>query len=135
MERIIYVSTARLLPSRQTVDDILAASRRNNRRDGLTGLLIVGGQRFLQVLEGPASGLDAAYTRISADPRHFAIVQLERTAIQARSFSDWQMGYAEAAVRVGGSLAELVETLTECVPEESLRAHLRGFAELHSRAA
>ena len=135
MQRIIYVSTARKQPSRETIMDILAKSRRNNKRDGLTGLLIAGGQRFLQVLEGGSSGLDAAYARISDDPRHFALVQLERTPILARSFPDWQMGYAEAAEAAGGSLAALIATLTECVEDSSLRAHLRGFAELHSRAA
>ena len=43
MERIIYISTARSDPDREIVEDILRVSRRNNRRDGLTGLLVVGG--------------------------------------------------------------------------------------------
>jgi hypothetical protein len=52
VERIIYISTCRTDPDRLMVEDILRQSRRNNRRDGLTGLLVVGGRRFLQVLDG-----------------------------------------------------------------------------------
>lgn len=135
MERIIYVSTARKGPDHSIVMDILASSRRNNGRDGLTGLLIVGGQRFLQVIEGPTASLDAAYARISHDPRHFALVQIERSPIERRSFPDWQMGFTEALGGSAGSLSGLVDTLTECVEDASLKAHLRGFASLYSRAA
>jgi hypothetical protein len=46
------------------IRQILETSRRNNARDGLSGLLLLGGRRFLQVLEGPKDALDQAYARI-----------------------------------------------------------------------
>jgi hypothetical protein len=135
VERILYVSTARGPLSRATVMDILERSRRNNGRDGLTGLLVVGGQRFLQVIEGPSAALERAYARIKCDPRHYALVQIERTSIAVRAFGSWDMGYTELASESAPTLSSLVERLTECVEDPALRAHLRSFADLHSRAA
>jgi hypothetical protein len=135
MERLIYISTARGEVTPQMVADILGRSRINNGRDGLTGLLIVGGRRFLQVLEGHTVLLDKAYARIKADARHFALVELERAVITERSFPDWEMGYMELGNGSEETLARLVERLTDGVQDASLRANLRGFAELHSRAA
>lgn len=135
MKRIIYISTARKQPSSAEIRQILEVSRRNNERDGLSGLLIAAGQRFLQVLEGESAPVESAYERIKADTRHFALVQLEWAQVYAPSFPEWRMGYMEAAEAAGETLSGLINTLTECVEDETLRAHLRGFAELYSRAA
>jgi hypothetical protein len=132
MEQLIYISTSHTEPALNVVHDILAVSRRNNRADDLTGLLIVGGRRFLQVLEGPRTSLDATYRRIAADDRHFAMVKLSRKLITKRSFPDWEMGYHQGA---GGGLVEIVERLSEPVDDPCLRAEIRGFAQLHSKAA
>lgn len=129
----MYISTARYRePSVEAVEDILRISRRNNQRDGLTGLLIVGGRRFLQVLEGPRAACDEAYTRIREDARHFALVELGRKPIEGRSFPEWSMGFEDMA---SPGLVEQVERLTEQVGDPSLRSHLMSFAEIHRRAA
>lgn len=135
MQRIIYISTARNEISDSDIAQILDVSRLNNRRDGLTGLLIAGNRRFLQVLEGDALALGRTFRRITADPRHFAVVELERRSIDLRAFGQWDMGFLQPAGLGGESLAATVERLTEQLEEASLKAHLRGFAELHSRAA
>lgn len=137
MEQIVYISTARAIaPEASVLGEILRVSRRNNQRDGLTGLLVVGGRRFLQVIEGPSVALDAAYHRIRADDRHFALVQLSRAPITGRSFPDWDMAY-----QPGGSadnfsdLVEIVDRMTDSIADPSLKAQLRSFAQLHARAA
>lgn len=132
MEQIVYVSTSRVMPDERMIDSILAVSRRNNARDGLTGLLVVGGRRFLQVLEGPRECCDAAYVRIRADERHFALVQLSRRPITERSFGGWDMGFEQG---YASSLASVVAQLTERIADPSLKAQFRSFAELHSQAA
>jgi hypothetical protein len=114
------------------VEDILRQSRRNNRRDGLTGLLVVGGRRFLQVLEGPRELTDAAYVRIKADQRHFALVELSRKRIAERAFAGWEMGCEQLD---GDDLSELVGQLTAKVGDADLRVQFQSFAALHSRAA
>jgi hypothetical protein len=132
VERIIYISTARQQPDREMLEDILLASRRNNRRDELTGLLVVGGRRFLQVLEGPREKTDAAYVRIRADARHFALVELSRKLISERAFAGWDMGCEQLD---GDDLSELVKDLTEGVDDLDLRAQFRTFVDLHRKAA
>lgn len=137
MEQIVYISTARALaPDAELIENILRASRRNNHRDGLTGLLIVGGRRFLQVIEGPKLSLDAAFRRIKADERHFAVVELSRRPVAERSFADWDMAYQEGGSAEGFSdLVGIVSGMIEPLGDASLKAQLRGFAELHARAA
>jgi len=132
LEQIIYISTARAMPSETLLDSILESSRRNNRRDGLSGLLVVGGRRFLQVLEGPEAQCGATYARIRADERHFALVQLSRRTIGERSFAGWDMGLEQG---YGASLASVVADLTQRVADPYLQAQFRGFAEMHSTAA
>lgn len=136
MHQLLYISTSREPVSRDTVDDILMVSRRNNRRDLLTGLLIVGGRRFLQVLEGERALVERAYRRIEADPRHFALVKLGGKDIERRSFPEWQMGFRNGPDTAGvDDLGALVDRLTESVEDASLRAHLRTFAQIHRSAA
>ena len=132
MEQIIYISTARQEPDAAMVQSILETSRRNNRRDGLTGLLAVGGRRFLQVLEGPPELCERTYERIRADPRHYALVQLSRRPIDKRAFGEWDMGYEQ---QNGEALRAAIDRLTNCVSDLYLKAQFRSFAELHSHAA
>jgi hypothetical protein len=133
MEQITYISTSRHgEPSEADVQSILSASRRNNARDGLGGVLVLGGRRFLQVLEGPTEALDQAYTRIRADPRHFALVELGRKPITTRSFPNWDMGFESDA---SANLEAVVGRLVEGVADPSLRAQLLSFAQMHRRAA
>lgn len=132
MEQLVYISTSRSdPPATAELESILATSRRNNARDGLSGLLVVGGRRFLQVLEGPSEALAIAYDRIKRDPRHFAMVELTRKSIAQRSFPDWAMGFEAGQ----GDLTTIVDQLTSTVADPSLQAQLRSFAELHRKAA
>ncbi|MEE2915447.1 MAG: BLUF domain-containing protein, partial [Pseudomonadota bacterium] len=68
--QLVYISSA---IGRVDGDAVLAVSRRNNARDGITGLLYADGRRFLQVLEGERAAVERAYQRIAADPRHRAL--------------------------------------------------------------
>jgi hypothetical protein len=137
MEQIVYISTARAqAPDAAQLEEVLRVSRRNNHRDGLTGLLVVGGRRFLQVLEGPSKSLDLTYRRIRADQRHFALVELGRKPITRRSFPDWDMAYQEgASADAFDDLVAIVTRITETIEDPSLKAQLRGFAEVHTEAA
>jgi hypothetical protein len=132
VEQIIYISTSRAeFADPGMVRDILKASRRNNARDRLSGLLLVGGRRFLQVLEGPQAALQRTYERIRADERHFALVELTRRHTDGPSFPTWAMGYEEEPQ----ALLPQVERLTAEIADPSLKAQLISFATIHSRAA
>ncbi|WP_420141441.1 BLUF domain-containing protein [Sphingomonas sp.] len=134
MHQLVYISTAAAGLSSEGVHDILRASRANNFRAGLTGLLLYDGYRFLQALEGDHARVMAAYERIKADPRHRALVLLSSCGIQARAFGGWAMAAKQVDVAAGNTVADLVDQMTESVADASMRALFRGFARVRQAA-
>lgn len=136
MQRLLYISTARAPITSQQVSTILAVSRRNNAAASITGLLVIGGKRFLQVLEGPDDAVERTFARIAADPRHFAVVTLRRQAITQRAFPDWAMGHRDVAIpgEASGDLTAVVARLIAGVEDPTIRAHFTGFAEVNKAA-
>jgi hypothetical protein len=135
MIRMLYISTSRQQPTAEMLADVLRVSRRNNAAVDVSGLLIVGGRRFLQALEGPREAVLATYHRISHDPRHHAIVQLGCDDITERQFAQWSMG-AQAGGRPGeaASVSDAVATLIAPITDPSLRGYFTGFAERRAAA-
>ena len=130
MFRLCYISSARVPIDDAMLMAILTVSRRNNRAAGLTGLLVAGRKRFLQLLEGDETAVRDTYQRIRRDPRHFASVIIDECAISVRQFNDWDMGL----VRPGGSgdddqaaLSEIVAT----IDDPNLRAQFHGFLAIN----
>jgi Sensors of blue-light using FAD len=72
--------------------DILAVSRRNNKRDGITGYLVSDGSWFLQILEGDHEKVMAALVRIRFDPGHSDVSVISTREIRTRSFPHCSMG-------------------------------------------
>ncbi|MFN3722490.1 MAG: BLUF domain-containing protein [Paracoccaceae bacterium] len=72
---------------------ILFDARRCNTRDDITGALLCRDDLFLQLLEGPAAAVEAAYERIRRDDRHIEVRELLRREIgeDARMFGAWAM--------------------------------------------
>lgn len=135
MQRLIYISTARHVIETSELDRILSVSRRNNARVGITGLLVAGGRRFLQALEGPEAAVQATFERIGRDPRHFAVVTLRRDAITTRTFPDWTMGYQRAGAVAGSTdLRTVVDALVTEIEDPGVRAYFTGFAEVNAAA-
>lgn len=81
------------------IDQILEASRRNNRRAGVTGALMFNGGAFAQVLEGPQEGVEDTFERIQRDIRHGDVTVLECGPVDARSFDSWSMAFVGQSVR------------------------------------
>ena len=136
MLQLVYISTSREVLDPQVLDHILTVSRRNNAAAGVTGLLLSGGRRFLQALEGPEDKVRATYERIFGDPRHFAIVELSRREIASRQFGEWAMGYnAGGEAGEENDLRGVVRKLILPLTDRHLRAQFLGFAEIHARAA
>lgn len=74
--------------------EILAASQRNNTRDGITGFLIFDKTFFVQILEGEKAKVKETYDRIAADTRHNGTVVMNVRDVPMRSFPNWSMGGA-----------------------------------------
>ncbi len=80
------------------VDQICRQSGVNNRRDGITGVLVFDGQAFCQFVEGAEPAVTALADRLERDPRHrkMRVLHFGRTP-WARRFTSWRLGYAYSA--------------------------------------
>ena len=139
--KLIYISQA----CQPMGDDQLAALQRgavaHNERVGITGVLLYGSGKILQLLEGPREELAALYGRIALDPRHVKCRIIFRSSAQARSAPSWSMGVANAD-RLGPSMS--IETLestinelaTETIASDPAGAFVQAFERLmHGFAA
>jgi Sensors of blue-light using FAD len=135
MFQLVYISTSRIQVTATLLDSILAVSRINNDRAGVTGMLVAGTRRFLQALEGPEQAVMDTFARIKNDPRHHAFVLLTGRSIERRAFGDWSMASERGSEGEGAeTLAQTVAALTETLADKSLRAHFVGFAELQGES-
>jgi hypothetical protein len=92
MQQLLYVSNTSRDADPAMLEDILAASRRNNAALSVTGMLLHADGGFLQVLEGEAEVVSALYDRIAADKRHWnTLVMLKHEA--EPMFGQWSMGF------------------------------------------
>lgn len=94
LKQTVYIS--RCTPdglSGGAITDILAVSHHLNPGWGVTGGLAASDGRFLQVLEGPATAVDALLMRLYRDPRHTELTVLSTRSIATRRFSDWAMAH------------------------------------------
>jgi hypothetical protein len=92
--RLIYASRS-VLPDLSRFDElvsrVLLSSRRNNERDGLTGLLLAHRGWFVQVLEGPRRAVSNTFGVIGRDLRHIQLEMLSAGPAGHRLFGDWSM--------------------------------------------
>lgn len=93
LSQLVYSSRRRCPQAEQIQmqDTILAVSRRNNTRDGVTGFLLIDRCLFFQVLEGERACIMATYDRIQRDRRHSDVSLMSLRDIGARAFPDWSM--------------------------------------------
>jgi len=95
VRQLIYFSNAVDGVGQADIDSILAASRRNNAKSDVTGLLLFVHGVFAQVLEGDPETVDAVYGKIAADPRHVDVEILSDKTVAERTFTEWSMAYLE----------------------------------------
>ncbi|TWT92494.1 BLUF domain-containing protein [Neorhodopirellula pilleata] len=94
LRQLIYASAASDCFDESTLDFLLARSRTNNARRGLTGILLYHDRSFFQVLEGPADAVGELFGAIQRDPRHTNSIVLADDIVDQRNFGQWQMGFS-----------------------------------------
>lgn len=104
MLQMIYTSVAARKFSSEDLTKLLEVARRNNERDGITGMLLYEDGTFIQVLEGEEEIVESTYERISKDPRHCKLILIARFELEQRTFHHWEMGFFDAS---GGQLLKL----------------------------
>ena len=117
--RLMYRSRNRIPESDRKLElgSLFSTARRNNKRAGLTGALLLTGDWFVQVLEGEEATVRAVYDTIARDPRHDQVALVESGPVPARVFGRWSM----ARVAEGGE------------PDIPLIAHTDGIAPAADR--
>lgn len=101
--RLLYASRASSPLTSESIDAIVASSRKGNPSHGITGLLCHSGDIFMQVLEGGREAVNALYNHIGRDPRHGEVTLLHYEEITERRFAGWTMGQVNLA-RVNPSI-------------------------------
>ena len=91
LKALTYTSRASLDLSAQDLADIHDSARHLNALDGITGLLVFDGVRFLQIVEGSQEAIDSLVDRLRADSRHSAVEVRDERLVDERSFPDWSM--------------------------------------------
>jgi hypothetical protein len=113
LKTVTYTSLARFDLTASDLGDIQATARRLNALDGVTGLLIFNGTRFLQIIEGGESAIDDLVTRLRADDRHSAFEIRDERFVEERAFPDWSM----ELVRVSALYFEAREEIGKRLPD------------------
>jgi hypothetical protein len=129
VRQIVYLSTAAGRQDAATIAAILAVSHERNMRDKVTGLLVAGGHRYLQVIEGPTSVVQETMKRIRRDPRHLGVMLLVKRRIEERSFRGWSMACCDH-LDLGdfATLPELIGQVRAQVSGRKLREQIDCFA-------
>ena len=90
--RCLYASRPSSALEGPELDRILHQSRKNNPALGITGLLCVSDNLFVQVIEGGRDEVCELYNAIVRDPRHQNVRMLSYEEITQRQFGNWTMG-------------------------------------------
>lgn len=128
LKSLTYTSRGRLDLTDADINDIFQTARHLNALDGITGLLIYDGLRFLQIVEGSEEAIDALVERLHADPRHAHIEIRDERFIEARCFPEWSM----ELLQVDAGYATATDEISAILPEQTtppVRQLILGMAE------
>jgi len=90
--RLIYKSqTSWDLLTNDSLRELAESSAANNAEQEISGLLVLSGEAFLQVLEGPVDAVNDLYLKIAKDKRHGSLRLLVYEQISEGIFQDWSM--------------------------------------------
>jgi hypothetical protein len=119
--------------------ELFTAARGNNKRQSITGALLLSGDYFVQTLEGDESAVRALFERIAVDPRHENVAVLEARTVPTRAFPRWSM--ASVAEEYGAEDTYLIAHEDGISPASSrgttpaMEAVLRGMRQAAREAS
>ena len=130
LKTLTYTSRARLDLSDAELNDIHQTARHLNALDGITGLLLFDGARFLQIVEGADSAIDNLVERLRRDGRHSAFEVRDERHVERRSFTDWSMELIRVSAGYRTARDEVATILPEGVSEPVRELVLRMSGEM-----
>lgn len=91
--RLIYRSRDLISPDRRKVElgQLFSAARSNNKKQNISGALLMSDEAFVQLLEGDEAPVRELFAHIEKDPRHDSVSVLHAGTVGERIFSRWAM--------------------------------------------
>ncbi len=127
VRQVIYSSKAVEPFSELELGQLLLEARRKNSAVEVSGMLLYHEGAFLQVLEGPVSAVEAIFSRIERDPRHYRLFVLQRLDVGAREFPDWSMGFVSVNRGLLGQLSGYRDVFVQGFSEPNAGGVARGL--------
>ncbi|HEX8512080.1 MAG TPA: BLUF domain-containing protein [Allosphingosinicella sp.] len=116
LKTLTYTSRARLDLTDEDLAAIHQTARHFNALDGISGLLLFDGSRFLQIVEGSEEAIENLVERLRMDPRHSAFEVRDERHVERRSFPDWSMELVRVSADCGNASDEVAKALPAGVP-------------------
>ena len=128
LKTLTYTSRARLDLADEELAEIHQTARHLNALDGISGLLLFDGSRFLQIVEGTEDAIDNLVERLRMDPRHSAFEVRDERLVERRSFPDWSMEILRVSAGYGIATEEVAAMLpaTVAAPVRELVIRMTG---------
>lgn len=132
LSRAIYISRRINPDDDQELQDILDKSRENNAVSHITGLLLVSGEYFLQVLEGRITCVSQTLEKVYRDPRHTDVRLVLFHEVSSLLFAKWSMAQLEIRTPVieDPLCRELIESFINTDPKSELLIDRRAVESL-----
>lgn len=92
MKAICYISNFVDTLRKNDINDLIHFVNLNNKRDNISGVLLIRNKYFFQILEGEDQQIDTLYSKIKKDTRHQAIVKILDKKIEASIFNAYNSG-------------------------------------------
>ncbi len=92
LSELVYISRRTPTCTDYDVTQILQASTQQNKKRGVTGVLLYSKTQFIQILEGDNEAIVTLYDHIKKDKRHRNAFLISLRPIERRYFTSWQMG-------------------------------------------
>lgn len=124
LKQLIYTSKALPQVKTQDIEDIWEQSAVNNKKHGVTGVLLFNKFKFVQILEGDCAAISSLYHLITQDKRHHDVLLIGCQDIVERDFPFWSMGYI-AEIMVNKSIILRYSSDEEFQPEQMKYESLR----------
>jgi uncharacterized protein YaaQ len=105
MHQIIYMSYAVAPLTSAQLYQLLTLARQRNTELAITGILLYGNERFVQVLEGEEAAVRNLYKLIKSDARHQHVIAYANKPIKKRTFKEWAMAFQSSSPEQAAALA------------------------------
>ena len=122
----------------EDLNHILAAARRRNLAEDITGMLIYHRGEFVQILEGGNKSVTNVYENfIGPDLRHTAINKVQENTISQRSFNEWSMGFLGApeieSLMPSSAMGILMNMLRDEAKSKPLSLGVSAFVSIYNQ--